>query len=155
MTSMHTKVLLSFILALYLLSQQSAAQEPILEGPNVVHFQAPISFIEKMRFIRQGKPTSSGMCEFVSTLHAELGESVVEHELAYDPDTCRSLVVQGTSVGPRTDHLEGWIIDQRPAIETQNSAQPRRSGMLFMPDIATDKCNTRFGLCALIYNYRQ
>lgn len=123
MTSIQIKLLVSFILAFSLVSQQVAGQEPVLEGPNIVHFLAPTNFIEKIRFIRQGKLTPSGMCEFVTSLHAELEETVVEHELAYDPDTCRSLIVQGAPVGPRTERPEGWIIDQRPAIETQGGVK--------------------------------
>ncbi len=96
------------------ISASSWAQPPELDGPNVVRFKAPENFVEESRFIREGKPID-GMCEFVTTLHAKAGETVVEHELAYDPDTCRSLVVQGrTQAKKKLVHPEGGLTDSGP-----------------------------------------
>jgi len=74
---------------------QARAQETALTGPNVVHFKYPRDFIETSRFVRQGKLTQDGMCEFVSTMRLKPGERIVQKVIAYDPTCCKSLIVQG------------------------------------------------------------
>lgn len=71
-------------------------RERALEGPDVHHFPYPEHFIEQDRFVRHGRITKDGMCEFSGSLHAKPGEHIYLHEIAYDPKTCRSLMVQGT-----------------------------------------------------------
>ncbi|UIP29883.1 hypothetical protein [Photobacterium sp. TLY01] len=66
-----------------------------LEGPNVVNYNYPESFEEESRYIRQGKINSDGYCEFLSTYRAKPGEYISIAEIAYDPDTCRSLIIKG------------------------------------------------------------
>lgn len=86
-------------LALWLMMQPWAwrltfADDVMLDGPDVIHYDYPENFKEDARLLRQGRLTADGMCEFVSKLHAKPGETVAEHEIAYDPFRCRSLVVQ-------------------------------------------------------------
>jgi hypothetical protein len=89
------KQIVKLSLLAFLVEESVIAEETTLTGPNVVHFKYPRDFIETSRFVRQGKLTPDGMCEFASTLHAKPGERIFLHEIAYDPTQCKSLMVQG------------------------------------------------------------
>jgi hypothetical protein len=78
---------------------------PTLEGPNVVRYEPPlyqrVEFEESYRIIRQGERRPDGSCTFErsTTLRPTdppRKQVVIEVELAFDPDTCRSLVEIGT-----------------------------------------------------------
>jgi hypothetical protein len=89
------KRIVKLSLLAFLVEEPVIAEETTLTGPNVVHFKYPRDFIETSRFVRQGKLTPDGMCEFVSTLRAKPGERIFLHAIAYDPTQCKSLMVQG------------------------------------------------------------
>jgi hypothetical protein len=90
------KRIVKLSLLAFLVEESVIAEETTLTGPNVVHFKYPRDFIETSRFVRQGKLTPDGMCEFVSTMpRLKPGERIFRHEIAYDPTQCKSLMVQG------------------------------------------------------------
>lgn len=67
-----------------------------LYGPRVVRGPVPAGFVITRKFLRRGEITEDGRCMFRTHLRLKPGETSIEQvEIAYDPDTCRSLVVQG------------------------------------------------------------
>ena len=67
-----------------------------LNGPRVVRAPIPDDFTVIKKFLRQGEITEDGRCEFKTRLRLESGQKSIEQiEIAYDPDTCKSIVVQG------------------------------------------------------------
>jgi hypothetical protein len=95
-------------------SGRSVAQnEPILEGPRVVKYQHHVVLSASKKFIRQGVALSSGGCQFSSQTNLKPGESVTELELAFDPDTCRSLVQSGRLVGEYQEYFPPGQIETK------------------------------------------
>lgn len=83
------------------------AQETIvLDGQNVIEYEHHDELANSVRYIIQGERLSSGGCSFSGefTLDGN-AKSVTELEMAFDPDTCRSLIERGTMVasGDSTD----------------------------------------------------
>jgi len=74
---------------------------PTLDGPNVAHYRRPAGSDGGELRIIQGKKDGDGVCHFTSVmLLSPSTGNVQEDELAFDPDTCRSLVVRW--VAPRS-----------------------------------------------------
>jgi len=80
------------------------AQAATLQGEYVIRKAIPPNFEVHDRFIRYGRETADGMCQFDKTLSVGPNERIEEIEIAYDPMTCRSVVVRGvTKRKTRTD----------------------------------------------------
>lgn len=78
------------------LQAQVTTDVPTLQRQHVVRVAVPEGFEVLRRFMRQGRPTPDGMCEFDSEMRLKPGQASLEEvELEYDPQTCRSIVVQG------------------------------------------------------------
>jgi hypothetical protein len=74
-----------------------AASTPLdLTGPSVVRYVAPAGMLELSRSIVQGVYGSNGACTFHGSATGSKGTPITEQvEIAFDPATCRSLVVTG------------------------------------------------------------
>lgn len=100
-------LLMAFLLVSCADRSRSASADgdgPRLEGRNVVYYDGPlykrVQFEESYRIIREGDRRPDGSCTFVrsTTLRPTdppRQQMVIEVELAFDPDTCRSLVEIG------------------------------------------------------------
>jgi hypothetical protein len=73
-----------------------------LEGPNVIFYEHPEVLEKATRSIRQGEFLPGGGCRFSGSAVLAPGEAITELELAFDPDSCRSLVETGTLVSRGT-----------------------------------------------------
>lgn len=75
----------------------SAAQATVtLEGPNVVTYATDLPFVSSVDEIVQGSPQADGDCAFEGALEASDERPVVgSEEVAFDPDTCRSIMRSG------------------------------------------------------------
>lgn len=74
----------------------AAAEVPTLEGPNVVWYEQDVQFASSTLRIRDGERTPGGGCLISGRNVLPPGqEAIVEVELAYDPDSCRSLTRVG------------------------------------------------------------
>jgi len=72
-----------------------SAEEISLEGSDVIYYKYPDNFNESNRYIRKGSTTENGNCKFNNTMRLEAGERIFTKELAYDPYTCESLIIEG------------------------------------------------------------
>ena len=72
-----------------------AADELNLEGEGVIHYSYPENFKESKRYIRKGVSTKSGDCEFNNKKRLKPGQRIIIKELAYNPHTCESLIIEG------------------------------------------------------------
>ncbi len=79
------------------LSVTDSDQESTLEGPNVIKYDHLYVLADSRIFIRQGTRLPGGGCEFATETILAPGESITELEIAFDPDTCRSLNEAGKS----------------------------------------------------------
>lgn len=86
-----------------------AWSEFALEGPNVIEYKHMIVLADTKQFIREGVRLSDGGCKFIGNATLQKGESKTELELAYDPDTCRSLVEIGTLISDEFVHSPDQI----------------------------------------------
>ena len=79
-----------------------------LTGPNVVRYGSS-TVVAGTREIVAGSRTSTGGCAFTRATSLRPGESASVVELAYDPDTCRSLVAvaQDDALPAPADGTEG------------------------------------------------
>lgn len=86
-----------------------SAKEINLEGKGVIHYKYPEKFQESNHYIRKGTTTKNGDCEFNNTMRLEAGQRIFTKELAYNPYTCESLIIEGLYiVEPQkklTEHL--------------------------------------------------
>jgi hypothetical protein len=64
-----------------------------------VHYGQPYPLVDTERKLVEGKPLPSGGCHFSETRKSEEDENVAGVEIAYDPDTCRSIFEVGRWVG--------------------------------------------------------
>lgn len=84
----------------------AAGADSTLAGPNVIDYEGEAAngtgayvmprFASSERVVIQGEGTEQGGCVFKSTSRLSPGERRTSVELAYDPDTCRSLYEIGT-----------------------------------------------------------
>lgn len=92
---------LFFIIAMVLFSENALArseQKTILGGQRTAKWAIPKGFKIKRTFLVQGKETESGTCEFEEDMKMSSAGGIIERvEIEYDPDTCRSLVIEGLS----------------------------------------------------------
>ena len=72
-----------------------SAEEISLEGSGVIHYKYPDHFQESKRYIRKGITTKNGNCTLTNTIRLETGQRIFTKELAYDPYTCESLIIEG------------------------------------------------------------
>lgn len=76
----------------------AAGAEPELEGPSVIRapqeWRLPLQDAQMQ--VIDGQRLDGGGCAFPYTLELSGGESRVRQELAYDPESCRVLVEEGT-----------------------------------------------------------
>lgn len=72
------------------------AEEISLEGGDAIHYKYPDNFQESNRYIRKGIKIKNGDCEFHNApLRLKLGERIFRKEIAYNPYTCESLIIEG------------------------------------------------------------
>jgi hypothetical protein len=77
-------------------ASNAAAEEPDLVGPHVTRYQLKEQLAGAHRVIRQGHRLPNGGCQFKVSVRVRPEDGLRrELELAYDPDTCRSLRVIG------------------------------------------------------------
>lgn len=79
----------------------------MLEGPNVIdyentvidgqHVWEPVALQNGVRSIVQGVPRPDGGCDLPMAGVGTVGSTGAVVELAFDPDTCRSLILTGTA----------------------------------------------------------
>ncbi len=69
-----------------------------LNGPNVITYEHQEVLTNTARAVRQGARLATGGCKFSGQAILAPGTTVTELELAFDPDTCQSLVESGTLV---------------------------------------------------------
>lgn len=115
---------------------------PMLEGPNVIDYEhatldgknlyEPVELTDSVRFIRQGRPGAGGGCEFANSGVA-VGAGALEVEMAYDPDTCRSLIEAGTPVNAEPPASE----DDVDSISANDAMPSGTSGDLRIASHAT------------------
>ncbi len=84
---------------------QPPTNEVTLTGPNVVFFNTSnlTSIENRQRLIIQGNKTSTGVCQYTSTLNKTVAEaSIIKimREVAVNRDTCQQLVDVGTLKNP-------------------------------------------------------
>ena len=101
MIRIKIKVRLS-VAALSAIALLAAAQTSMaavtLEGPNVITYEHDVTLENTSRSILEGERLVSGGCEFSGKRTLNQEARVTELELAFDPDTCRSLIESGTRV---------------------------------------------------------
>ena len=91
-----------FLLGSLMLSvwRPALAEELKLEGKGVFHYRYPKNFVEHRRYLRKGTRTPDGDCEFITTIRRmKPGRHIYVKELAYNPYTCESLMVEGARTG--------------------------------------------------------
>lgn len=81
--------------------RDAAGNEPLtLEGDEVITYGlAPYELENSTRMIRQGEQMADGSCAFSAETSLEPGASITEIEIAFDPESCRSLYEVGILVG--------------------------------------------------------
>ena len=89
------KTLLMLVSLLIFWTIPLSAEEISLEGSDVIHYKYPDNFQESNRYIRKGITTADGDCEFNNTIRLEAGQRIFTKELAYNPYTCESLILEG------------------------------------------------------------
>jgi hypothetical protein len=72
-----------------------SSEEISLEGSEVSHYKYPDNFHENNRYIRKGIATKSGDCKFNNTMRLKPGQRIFIKEIAYNADTCESLMIEG------------------------------------------------------------
>ena len=72
-----------------------SAEEVSLEGNDVSHYKYPDNFQESNRYLRKGITTKDGDCEFNNTMRLKPGQRIFTKEIAYNPYTCESLIIEG------------------------------------------------------------
>jgi hypothetical protein len=109
-------------------SDSAAGPEAMLEGPNVLNYGQPYELRASERFIVQGKRLPGGGCEFArSSVMRSVSPStpeVAEIEVAFDPDTCRSLLERGTWADTNESFTGGQVTDGRSG--SSSSSAPAR-----------------------------
>lgn len=71
------------------------ANDLTLSGEGVIQYRYPENFQESRRYIRQGVKTANGDREFNTKMRLKVGEKIYTKEIAYNPNTCESLIVEG------------------------------------------------------------
>ena len=89
------KALITLLTFLIFWSLPLFAEEISLEGSDVNHYKYPDNFQESNRYIRKGIVTKDGYCEFSNTMRLKPGQHVFTKEIAYNPYTCESLIIEG------------------------------------------------------------
>ena len=72
-----------------------SANEINLVGDDVIHYNYPENFEESKRYIRKGIKNPNGDCEFSNKRRLKPGQRIFTKELAYNPYTCESLIIEG------------------------------------------------------------
>jgi hypothetical protein len=99
--AIRRSLLLVIVLAVGLSPVSVAADESaeMLVGPNVVEYGlAPYVLEDSHQYVVQGTALPGGGCHFKGEHELAGGQSLTEIEVAYDPDTCRSLFEAGSLV---------------------------------------------------------
>ncbi len=69
----------------------------ILTDPSTYKYKHSETLVGSTKALRQGKRLDGGGCSFSRSFNLRKGETITEIELAFDPETCRSVVaVQST-----------------------------------------------------------
>lgn len=89
------KTLIMLITLLICWTQPLSAEEISLEGSDVIYYKYPDNFQENNRYIRKGIKTKNGNCKFNNAIRLEVGQRIFTKELAYNPYTCESLIIEG------------------------------------------------------------
>ncbi|PCJ37955.1 MAG: hypothetical protein COA75_01680 [Cellvibrionales bacterium] len=96
------KTPLMFVAILIFWTLPLSAEKISLEGSDVIYYKYPDNFQESNRYIRKGSATKNGNCKFNNMVRLEAGERIFTKELAYDPYTCESLIIEGLyTVNPK------------------------------------------------------
>ena len=92
---------------LFFLISHLSANEITLEGDGVIHYKYPEKFEESNRYIVHGTKLPNDDCEFNQSMRLMPGQRVFTKNIAYNPHTCETLVVEGLyTVEPQKKMLE-------------------------------------------------
>lgn len=109
--ALGTVVVMASLLSAAGPSEANQAGEADLQGPNVIRYPHGDNLTNHVRFLVQGDRLLDGGCGFRAELTRVPGQPLSDRELAYDPDTCRSLrergYQQGATPGPPPNASQG------------------------------------------------